>query len=729
MTSSLERPQYPPADRLDLVDDLHGVAVADPYRWLEDPADPRTEAWSAAQAALYTQVSDTWPGTGAVTDTVRALLRTGSVGAPTWRGSRMFVTRREPDAEHPVLTVTEDGVTRVLVDPIAWDPSGTTTMDGWSPSREGDLVAVQLSEGGTEESTLRVLDVATGEVVDGPIDRTRYSPVAWLPRVPAGGTDATDGPGGSTRFYYVRRLPPGDLPDNERQYHRRVLLHTVGTSTDDDVLIFGADQPMTTYFGAWTRTDGRWLVLSASNGTAPRSDVWLADLGADHADADTPALRAVAVGLDAQHAVWVGRDDRLYAFTDLDAPRGRLCVADPAEPEVDHWRDLITEDDEAVLADVAVLDRTPGGGDVLAVLRTRHGITELALHDAISGDPLPDCPPLPGLGSAGGLHTRPGGGSEAWLTYTDDVTPTRVLRLDVAATTPSDLATLDVWALPPGEPPAGPAISSRQISYLSADGTTVRMVVLARTDSLDTTGHPVTPSPTVLYGYGGFGISLTPGYSSTVLAWVRAGGVWATAQLRGGGEEGEAWHRDGMLGAKQNVFDDFLAAADTLVSGGWTTPGQLAVSGGSNGGLLVGAALTQRPAAFAAVLCSAPLLDMVRYELHGLGATWNEEYGTAADPDQFAWLHAYSPYHRVVSGTAYPAVLFTVFGSDTRVDPLHARKLCAALQHATTRTIDEAPILIRAEAEVGHGARSLSRGVALSAQGLAFLAARTGLTW
>jgi prolyl oligopeptidase len=253
------------------------------------------------------------------------------------------------------------------------------------------------------------------------------------------------------------------------------------------------------------------------------------------------------------------------------------------------------------------------------------------------------------------------------------------------------------------------------------------MIAVARADAVDAAGAPRSPSPTVLYGYGGFGHTMSPGFSASALAWVEAGGTYVTAGLRGGSEEGEDWHRAGMLGAKQNTFDDFLACADALVAGGWTTPAQLTASGGSNGGLLVGAALTQRPQAFGAVLCSAPLLDMVRYQLFGLGATWSPEYGDATDPEQLGWLLAYSPYHRVAEGTRYPAVLFTVFDGDTRVDPLHARKMCAALQHATTASPEEAPVLLRREADVGHGARAVSRSVGLAADGLSFAASRTGL--
>jgi prolyl oligopeptidase len=252
----------------------------------------------------------------------------------------------------------------------------------------------------------------------------------------------------------------------------------------------------------------------------------------------------------------------------------------------------------------------------------------------------------------------------------------------------------------------------------------VRMFVIFRADAVDAAGRPAATRPTILYGYGGFGVPLTPGYSASILAWVEAGGVYAVANLRGGSEEGEDWHRAGMLGQKQNVYDDFHAAAERLIADGWTTPAMLAASGGSNGGLLVGVALTQRPDLFAAVVCSAPLLDMIRYEKFGLGASWNVEYGSAEVPEEFAWLAAYSPYHHVHEGVAYPATLFTVFDGDSRVDTLHARKMCAALQHATT---GPGPILIRAEGDVGHGARALSRSVDLAADTMAFTAAWTSL--
>ena len=690
-----ERPEYPPAERLDVVDDLHGRRVPDPYRWLEDPDSERTRDWSRAQGALFDAQRDAWPSRERFRDRLTTLLGAGAVSAPIWRGERQFLMRRHGDQEHAVLlTVDPDGAERVLVDPMRLDASGLTTLDGWQPSKEGDLLAYQVSEGGTEESVIRVMDVATGEIFDGPIDRARYSPIAWLP--------------GGKEFYYVRRLAADLVPEGEDQYHRRVWLHRVGTDPADDVLIFGDGMLKTNYYGVSVSRDGRWLVVTASEGTAPRNDVWLADLSAG--DLDAPALTVVQEGVDASTGLEVGRDGRLYVFTDLDAPRGRICVTSPERPQREHWTDLVPEDEVAVLDGFAILDGEQLDEPVLITSWTRHAVSELLVHDLRSGARTGSVP-LPGVGTIGGVVERPEGGHEAWFGYTDHTTPATIHHYDART------GTTRVWATAPGTVEV-PSVHAQQVRYRSADGTVVHMFVIAPTEA------PDRPRPTILYGYGGFGLPMTPGYSATILAWVEAGGVYAIAGLRGGGEEGEQWHRDGMLGRKQNVFDDFHAAAEWLVAEGWTTTDELAISGGSNGGLLVGAALTQRPDLYAAVVCSAPLLDMVRFEQFGLGATWNVEYGTAADPEQLDWLLSYSPLHHVREGVDYPATLFTVFDGDTRVDPMHARKMCAAMQHATSGS---RPVLIRAEGDVGHGARAVSRTVDLSADVLAFLAARTGL--
>ena len=685
-----------PAERLDLVDTLHGHAVADPYRWLEDPADPRTRAWSQSQDRLVRDHLDGLPGREAFASSLGALMAAGWVGVPVWRAGRRFAMRRDPGQEHAVLTVTEpDGGSRVLLDPTVLDPTGLTTLDGWAPDLEGRRLAYQLSAGGDEHSVLHVLDVATGADVEPPIDRCRYSAVAWLP--------------GGEELVFVRMVEEDEAPPGEQAFHRRVWRHRVGATTD--TLLDGPGlYDEHTYYGVSISRDGRWLIVTGNVGTARRDSVWIADLAGD--GALVPVLTQAD---DVRCHAWVARDGRLYLHTTDGAERFRLAVTDPATPGREHWRELVAEEPDAVLEDVAWLQ--PVGTDdpadgLLALSYARHAVGELALR-GLDGAPRGTVP-LPGPGSLRGVtaadRATPERAGSLWIGWTDLVTPAQVRRFDLATgETVLEQAAPGAVAVPP--------VRTEQRAFRSADGTTVRMFVVAPD------GEQV-PRPTLLTGYGGFGIHPDAAYSATALAWVSAGGVYALASLRGGGEEGEAWHRAGHRDRKQNVFDDFDAAATALVDSATTTPDQLAIMGGSNGGLLVGAALTQHPERYAAVVCSAPLLDMVRYERFSLGRTWNDEYGTADDPRELEWLLAYSPYHHVRDGVAYPATLFTVFDSDTRVDPLHARKMCAALQHATR---GPAPILIRRETDVGHGARSVTRSVALGVDQLAFLAAHTGL--
>jgi prolyl oligopeptidase len=675
---------YPDAPRLDLVEDLHGHRVADPYRWLEDPADPRTVAWSAEQDALTAAHLDKLPGRRHLAKRLKDLLDAGSVGTPTWRAGRRFSSRREPGQEHAVVLV--DG--RPLLDPMAIDPTGLTTLDAWLPDREGRRVAYQLSAGGDEHSVLHVLDVDSGEEVEPPIDRCRYSAVSWLP--------------GGEEFFYVRMVDAAEAPDGEQAFHRRIWRHRIGGS---DTLVDGPGlYDEHTYYDVGASRDGRWLLVTGNVGTARRDSLWIADLHGD--GALVPVLTQAD---DVQCRAWV-HEDLLYLLTTDGAPRWRLAVTDPATPGRAHWRPLVAEDPESVLDAVRHLD---GPQPALVLLRSRHAVAEVHLHEP-DGTPRGTVP-LPGPGSLTGLavadHDTPEQHGKLWLGWTDFVTPTQIHRFAAGETV--------LEATAPGEV-AVPAVRSEQRAFASADGTTVRMFVLSPGDADG-------PAPTLVTGYGGFAISREPAYSPAALAWVEAGGRYAVVSLRGGSEEGEQWHLAGNRGRKQNVFDDFHAAAITLIASGDTTPDQLAIQGGSNGGLLVGAALTQRPELYRAVVCSAPLLDMVRYEEFSLGRTWNDEYGTAADPDELGWLLSYSPYHHIHGGVAYPAVLFTVFDSDTRVDPLHARKMCAALQHASTGDPATRPVLLRRETDVGHGARSVSRTVGLTTDQLAFLAAHTGL--
>jgi prolyl oligopeptidase len=674
--------KYPDAPRLDVIDILHARKVPDPYRWLEDASSAQTVEWCGRQDAVARPFLDSLPARARFRDRLRELIP-GIVTAPWVIGSRAFFQRREPGQDHAVLFVKQDEAERALIDPNELSPDHTITLDAISPSKEGNLIAYQLSQGGDEESLLRVMDVATGEILDGPIDRCRYSSVAWLP--------------GGESFYYVRKLPAGDVPAGEEQLHRRVYLHRVGRDAAEDKLVFGEGSPRTTYFGVTTSLDGRWLIVSASLGTAPRNDLWISDLEAGG------GFTPVQQGVDVQTGAFVHADGRMYVFTNMDAPNNRLMVADPRRPLPADWTDLLPETD-------AVLDGFGVTDDAVVAVRTRDVVGYVTVHDKRTGDERSEIE-MPGLGTVS-VTTPPEGGDDVWITYTDHPTPPRILHYSVSSNRTS------AWASSPGAPDVR-GISVRQVFYESKDGTRVPMFVIAR-EGPDKDG----PRPTMLGGYGGFNVANSPAFASSALAWAEAGGVAAIANLRGGSEYGERWHRAGMRENKQNVFDDFIAAAEWLVANGFTSPDRLSIQGGSNGGLLVGAALTQRPDLFAAVVCSAPLLDMVRYEKFGLGETWNDEYGTAADPSELEWLVSYSPYHHVREGVRYPSVLFTVFESDTRVDPMHARKMCAALQWATS---SDRPVLLRRETDVGHGARSIARTIDLSADVLAFQAAQLGL--
>ncbi|CAL9363746.1 prolyl oligopeptidase family serine peptidase [Streptomyces sp. enrichment culture] len=698
------RRPYPYAERQDVVDELHGLRVPDPYRWLEDAEAASTRRWSAEQQALYEAERASWPGGERWHAEVAALHAVDRVRSPEVRGERVFWLRQDAGQEHPVLVVADRARAgeeeRVLLDPAALDPSGRTVLDAWEPSWEGELVVCQVSRDGTEDSELTVLDVATGKVVDGPVDRVRRSSVGWLP--------------GGEAFYYVRRLDPRAHPGEER-YHRRVYLHRVGTAPDEDALVFGEGRDRTSFYSVSVTPDGRWLTVTATLGTGRGTDLYLADLRTG--TPDRPRLEPVQQGTRAATRAHIvpgtGPRDWIWLRTDHGAERGRVVACRPAELALGPaaWREVIPERPDAVLTHLVVLSGPELRHPLGLAAWTRDTVAEVTVHDLVEGRRTGTVA-LPGTGAVGDFAAGAPGGGEAFFAYTDFVTPPRVLRFDAR----TGRATR--WERDAPDVPEVSGAVTRQVAFTSADGTTVRMFVISPT------GRPDVPRPALLTGYGGFGRTMSPRYRAQVLAWVRAGGVFAWAGLRGGGEEGEAWHRAGSGAHKQNTFDDFAAAADHLLTAGWTAPGRLAIMGGSNGGLLVGAALTQQPHRYAAVVCMSPLLDMVRYELSGLGPSWTPEYGSAQDPEQLSTLLAYSPYHRVTPGTAYPAVLLTAADGDTRTDPLHARKMCAALQHASSGS---GPVLLRVEHGVGHADRAASRAVALQAECLAFLAAHVGL--
>src|SRR5215467_553471 len=452
-------PAYPPARRTGLVEQMAGHSVADPYRWLEDPDSDESRAWLAAQDALAAGQLAALPARPALAARIAELTATGLVSSPVWRGERRFFLRREPGEEHATLITAAPGEPdRVLIDPMALDPSGATTLDAWAPDKEGRLLAYQVSRGGDEESVLQVMDVTTGEHAEEPIDRCRYTEVAWLP--------------GGEAFYYTRRLPPEAVPADEAQYHRRVYLHRVGTPAASDVLILGDGLEKTNYYSVEVSQDGRWLVIAASAGTAPRNDVWVADLAAS--DPSAPNLQVMQQGVDAQTWPRAGRDGRFYVLTDRAAPRGRIMIADPADPafpDYPSWQVLVPEDPESVLHDLAILDGPGLGEPVLLAARARHAISEITVHDLAFGDRI-GLVELPGLGTVGEVRERLEGGHEAWFGYTDYATPGVVLRYDAAE------GRTQVWQRAPGAVEV-PAVRAEQVTYSSADGTTIRMVVIS----------------------------------------------------------------------------------------------------------------------------------------------------------------------------------------------------------------------------------------------------------
>ena len=656
--------RYPSAHREQLIELIHGRAVADPYRWLEDSGSEATRAWVQAQQVLADAELAAQPEGAALYDLLVNAVP-GGTGLPRWGGGRAFMLSGR------LLVRDYDGRTSVVVDPADLDPSGTATLDGFAPSPDGRLVAYQLSRGGTEDATLTVLDVGTGQPVFGPTDRVRHSPVGWL---------------GSRGIYYVG--------------------HDAGTAcvrwldlerARQETVLCGAGS--TARFGLAVWHD-RYLSLSVRHGTGPPAVQLLADLA--DADPACPAFGRVQLG-DA--SLIVGRDKRLYARSVHGAPRGCLVTASASGAA----RVVLPERPDAVLSKVALYDRDPPPRLVAAYLR--EGRTELAVHHAGTGELLHRVE-LPGNGTVTALSTHPDGRPYCWLRYSDLVTPPRLLCLDVR----SGAVTGEGQAGPAGLPGSLDA-TVRRVTYPSADGTEVTMTMVIP--------GSLRPRAVLLTAYGGFGHSMDSRFHPEVAAWVSCGGIWATASVRGGDEHGADWHEAGRGKSKPNAIADLHAAADWLVDRGWTTRDRLALLGVSNGGLLAGAALVERPEAYAAVACVAPVLDMLRYERSGLGAQWRAEYGSAAIPEQLDWLLAYSPYHRVTPGRRYPPTLLITFGGDTRVAAMHARKMCAALQHADT---DGGPVLLHDVAGLGHGTKPREQGTEVAATVLGFLARHTGLS-
>ncbi|HLE42929.1 MAG TPA: prolyl oligopeptidase family serine peptidase [Methylomirabilota bacterium] len=656
---------YPPTRIADAVEVLHGETIPDPYRWLEDGEGAETRAWTERQNALTESYLARVPGRETIRRRLDELLAIGALSVPTPAHGRYFYQRRDGRQNQPVLYVREavDGEDRVAVDPNVLDPAGTTALDWYYPSDDGRLLAYGLSQDGSEQSVLHVLDVEQGTNLPDRIPHTRSADLAWLP----------DGSG----FYYTRYPAPGTVPDGEEHYHRAVYFHVLGAAPTEDVLVC---QPARKEYwpGVSLSPDGRWLLIGVAR-TFDQTDLYLGDRRVPAVEATTPPLVAVAENLPASFEGELVHG-RLFLRTNLEAPTYRLYEVDPERPERGRWRELVPPRPDAVLEGVRVV------GDRLALSYLERASSRLRLADLDGG--LRREVELPTLGSLFGL----GGewdGRELFFGFSSYTVPPTVYRIDLATDEQALWRRVEADVDPE-------RFEVGQVSVASRDGTPVTMFLVHRR-GLGRTGD----TPTYLTGYGGFNISMTPAFSRSLLLWLEHGGLVAIPNIRGGGEYGEAWHQGGMLGRKQNSFDDFVAAAEWLIRERYTRPERLAVAGGSNGGLLMGAVLTQRPELFRAVVVQVPLLDMLRYHRFLIARLWIPEYGSPDEPEEFAWLRAYSPYHHVRTGTAYPSVLLATAESDTRVDPMHARKMAARLQAATSSS---RPVLLRLEARAGHGA-------------------------
>jgi prolyl oligopeptidase len=685
VTEPLDKPlpQRPwPATRTDaIVDVVHGTKVADPYRWLEDEKSAEVQAWMKVQDDYARAELGKLPAKPQLVERLKQLFYFEAISAPIHRKGRFFFTRKHVDKEKTIVywKQGEKGAEQVLFDPNAWSKDGSTGLGGWWASPDGKVVAYAKKLNNSDESTMYVHDLATGKDLTDVIAGTKYSGASWTPD--------------SKGFYYTWVPPISDkVSVAARPGFAEVRFHKLGTDPATDPIVHGATKNPESFIGGAISQDGHWLVVTIQHGWSS-SDVYFKD--ARKADAKWTTL---VEKVDATFDVTVWRD-RFYVNTNDGAPRYRVFKVDPKKPERTAWKEIVAQND-------ATLESTTVVGERLVLSYLRNAASEVEVHD-LDGK-LVRKVALPALGSSGGIGGNPDEDT-GYFSYTSFTEPQVIYKTSIKSGKVSEWARIKL-------PVDTTGMETEQVFFPSKDGTKISMFIVkprgAKKDG---------KNPTILYGYGGFNVSLTPGFSSSRVVWLERGGIYAIPNLRGGGEYGEEWHRSGMLLEKQNVFDDYIAAAEYLIKEGWTTSEHLAISGGSNGGLLVGAAMTQRPDLFKAVVCAVPLLDMLRFHLFGSGKTWVPEYGSADDAAQFKAIYEYSPYRRAVDAGArkYPALLMESADHDDRVDPLHARKFAALIQNNQTA---DAPVLLRIERNSGHGgADMVKQQVEATADTLAWL--------
>ncbi len=674
-TAHAADPAPPPTRRDDVREVIHGVEIIDPYRWLEDGQSAETRAWIDAQNRYTHALLDARPDREAIRQRLTALSRYDVQTAPQRRGARTFISKRRAADDLSILYVREgvDGADTVLLDPHPLSADHTVDVSVDDISEDGRFLVYGLRRGGEDETELHVRDVGTRADLPDVLPRDLYRGVSLMP----------DGSG----FYYAAQ---------SRQTGIRIRYHAMGRPPAQDVEVFGSGYGPSQWIGAQVSEDGRRLLLSVQHGWA-RNEVFVQQ------PPRTGPVRTIVKDV-AAHFRPDFAGHHLIVQTDWKAPRWRIVEVDLGDPSPERWREIVPEGPDTIQGFV------PVGGKLL--VHTLHDVSSRLRLYALDGKALGEVP-LPGPGSVGAIQGR-WGDDTVFFDFASYTTPRSTYRADLLS------GKVDAWWRP--QVPFDPqAFETKQVWYVSNDGTRVPMFVTHRR-GLALDGH----RPTLLTGYGGFNVSILPTFGAFAAWWVEQGGVYAVPSLRGGGEFGEEWHRAGMLDKKQNVFDDFIGAADWLVANRYTEPAQLAIRGGSNGGLLMGAVFTQRPELFRAVLCDFPDLDMVgyhRFENNNPPALL--EYGNAALPEHFKFLYAYSPYQKVKAGEKYPAVFFTTGDADTRVPPLQARKMTARMQAATA---SGRPVVLLYDTKAGHaGGRPVGKVVDDLSLQLAFLAAQLGM--
>ena len=678
---------YPPSPRHDQIDVYHGVAVPDPYRWLEDPQSAASRQWIEAQNQVTSAYLETLAGRSAIGDRLTQLWNFERYSTPFKQGGRYFYFKNDGLQNQSVLYTLPslEAEPRMLLDPNTLSEDGTVSLSGMAVSENGAYLAYGLSSAGSDWVEWYVRDIATGVDTDDRLQWVKFSGASW----------SHDHQG----FFYSRYDEPDETTKLEAvNYYQKLYYHRLGNPQGDDVLVYDRPDQKEWGFGGGVTEDGRYLIISVWKGTDPNNLVFYKDLRAP----DSPVVELITE-FEASYS-FVDNEGPLFWFrTDLEAPKGRLIAIDIAQPERGAWQEIIPESDDT-LEGVGLLNHQ------FVADYLKDAYTTIRIF-SLTGELVREVA-LPGIGSAGGFDGKRGD-TETFYSFTSFTVPSAIYRYDMV-TGRSTLYRQPEVDFDPA------AYTTTQMFYESKDGTRVPMFITHKT-GLELNGQ----NPTLLYGYGGFSISLTPAFSVGNLVWMEMGGIYAVPNLRGGGEYGEEWHQAGTKLHKQTVFDDFIAAAEWLMAAGYTSPAKLAIMGGSNGGLLVGACMTQRPDLFAAALPAVGVMDMLRFNQFTIGWAWESDYGSPQNEAEFRALYAYSPLHNLKPGTAYPATLITTADHDDRVVPAHSFKFAAALQAAHQ---GEAPVLIRIETKAGHGAgKPTAKVIEEVADKWAFLAANLGM--